>query len=119
MSGIVGLFGRDGGNVDRPLLEALTASLEFRGPDGREIWAEGSAGLGHTRVLAASRSPDERQLCTLDDRLCIAADIRLDYRDELIAKINDQGRHCPGNLTDAELVLFAYDTWGDDCLGYL
>ena len=119
MSGIVGLFSRDGAFANSALLQDLTASLAFRGPDGQAIWVEGQAGLGHTRFLAASRSKDDRQPCMLDERLWITADIRLDYREELIGRLRERGRHRLDDPSDAELVLYAYDTWGDDCLQYL
>jgi asparagine synthase (glutamine-hydrolysing) len=42
----------------------------------------------------------------------IQADARLDARDELIAKLEANG-------SDAELILLAYEKWGDDCVKHL
>ena len=42
----------------------------------------------------------------------IQANARLDARDELIAKLEANG-------SDAELILLAYEKWGDDCVKHL
>ena len=44
--------------------------------------------------------------------LTIQAHARLDARDELIAKLE-------ANRSDAELILLAYEKWGDDCVKHL
>ena len=44
MSGIAGILQLDGAPVDRPLLETMTRSLAYRGPDAQETWADGSVG---------------------------------------------------------------------------
>jgi len=119
MSGIVGLVSRDDAVASRDLLQDLTRSLEFRGPDGPAHWTQGPAGLGHTRFLAACCSNTEHQPCALDQRLWITADIRLDDRDELIGRLRDRGCRQLEHSSDAELVMHAYDAWGDDCLRHL
>ena len=119
MSGIAGLVNGDGTPLSRALLQDLAASLKFRGPDGQEQWLDGPVGLTHTRVLASSRAESERQPCMRDGRLWITADIRLDYRDELIGRLPARSGQKLSTSSDAELVLAAYDAWADDCLRYL
>jgi len=46
--------------------------------------------------------------------LSITANARLDARDELIAKLK-----LHGSISDPELILEAYETWGDDCVKHL
>ena len=45
----------------------------------------------------------------------ITADARIDGRDDLIAKLP----HTPRTESDAELILLAYQTWGEDCVKHL
>jgi asparagine synthase (glutamine-hydrolysing) len=45
----------------------------------------------------------------------ITADARIDGRDDLIAKLP----HAPRKASDAELILLAYQTWGEDCVKHL
>ena len=56
---------------------------------------------------------------SLGDRLFITADARIDARDELCARLRDCGRDLALDLPDPELVLHAYDAWGEGCLRHL
>jgi asparagine synthase (glutamine-hydrolysing) len=122
LSGFAGILNLDGTPVDRRLLERMTHSLAFRGPDAEEIWCAGSAGLGHALLRTTEESVRERQPFALDGRLWIAADARIDARPELIEKLRaNRGASNAVSLStpDAELILHAYDTWGDACVKHL
>ncbi len=119
MSGIVGIFGRDGALVDRPLLRSLTHFLSFRGPDAREVWAEGQVGFGHTLLRTTNESLAERQPLSLEAQFTIAADARIDCRAELLAALAKAGRKVRQIAPDAELILHAYAAWGENCVEHL
>jgi len=122
MSGFVGILNLDGTPVDRALLERMTRYLAFRGPDAQEVWCQGSVGLGHALLQITSGSTPEKQPAQLDGRLWITADARIDARAELIGKLKAKS-HAAGALSlstpDAELILHAYDTWGEACVEHL
>src|SRR5262249_55055141 len=73
----------------------------------------------------------ERQPLTLDGKLWLIADARIDGRAELIAELEAKLRRKvrfreSGNGTgperlpnDAELILLAYEAWGEDCGAHL
>jgi asparagine synthase (glutamine-hydrolysing) len=119
MSGIVGMFERGGAPVDRSLLEALTSLLIARGPDSRGISVAGPVGLGHTLLRTVRESSGEHQPASLDGRLWITADARLDRRAELIAEIERLAPTLPPAVSDGELILHSYAMWGNDCLQHL
>lgn len=119
MSGIVGIFGRDGAPVDRPLLRSLTHFLSFRGPDAREVWVEGQVGFGHTLLRTTNESLGERQPTSLDGRFTITADARIDCRAELLTALVNAGRKVRQVAPDSELILHAYAAWGEDCVEHL
>ena len=101
------------------LLARLIAAQRFRGPDGQGSWLRGSVGLGHTQHKTTLEAEREVSPTSLDDRLFITADARIDARDELCARLRDRGRDLPLDLPDPELVLHAYDAWGEGCLQHL
>lgn len=116
MSGFVGIWQRDGRPVDPAQLAALTESLRFRGPDGFATWHRGAVGLGHTRFTTHAGRDSEPQPLGLEGRFFIVGHIRLDAREELIARLchserSEESRSC----SDAALVLRAWRAWGADC----
>ena len=119
MSGIVGIFHRDGAPMDRALLQSLVDFLSYRGPDARESWMEGSIGLGHALLRTTRESSGERQPASLDRRYWIVADARLDGRLELLAELQRAKREVPSNAPDCELILQAYAAWGTPCVDHL
>lgn len=118
MSGIVGLVELDGAPVDRVLLERMTAFQRFRGPDGSSIWANGLVGLGHTLLKTTDEAQHEKQPCSLDGRVWITADARVDGRRDLIDSLSGK-REVGSAVTDPELILHAYHAWGEGCLEHL
>ena len=119
MSGIVGILRRDGGLVQRSLIESLTHALAFRGPDAGEVWAAGSVGFGHAMLRTTGESLGERQPASLDGRFWITADARIDCRAELETKLLSAGRKCRRGAPDSELILHAYAAWGEKCVEHL
>jgi asparagine synthase (glutamine-hydrolysing) len=120
VSGIVGIYDRSAAPVDRGLLQALAHFLSQRGPDGRGTWSQGPIGLGQTMLRTTRESQIERQPASLDGQLWITADARIDCREELEKKLEQQGRGAAGRTTtDSDLILRAYAAWGADCVQHL
>jgi asparagine synthase (glutamine-hydrolysing) len=119
MSGIVGIIHADGAPVDQELLERMTTSLSYRGPDAWNTWIAGPAGFGHTLLRTTFESEHEQQPCSLDGQVWITADARIDGRDDLINKLADKKCAVSKTITDVELILHAYHVWGEDCVKHL
>jgi len=115
----VGIFGRDGAPVDRPLLQSLAHSLSYRGPDACEVWAEGPVGFGHTLLRTTYESLAENQPASLDRQFWITADARIDCRAELETELKTEGRKVKPAAPDPELILHAYAAWGEACVQHL
>jgi asparagine synthase (glutamine-hydrolysing) len=115
VSGISGLLNLDGAPVDRGLLERMTASLAFRGPETVCAQPAPCVGLGHA-LLHLTDGPDRNeQPLTIDGREWIVADARIDARPDLEAALGRHARLEPARC-DAELILRAYRAWGEDCV---
>ena len=119
MSGICGIACLDGAPVARELLQAMTAFMVFRGPDAQDVWVDGSTGFGHTLLRTTFEAEREHQPCSLDSRVWITADARIDGRRELIDKLCGRGRSVSDDTTDPDLILHAYGVWGTDCVQHL
>lgn len=113
MSGIVGLYQSNGRPIEKPLLERMLAQMVHRGPDGQGLWIDGPIGLGHARLCTTPESLRERQpLADRTGRLLLTLDGRVDNREELRRALEAKGLILRDD-TDAELVLAAYECWGD------
>jgi asparagine synthase (glutamine-hydrolysing) len=119
MSGIAGIVNLDGAPADVAQLERLAAALAFRGPDAADVWSKGPAGLVHTLLRTAGESGGERQPASLDGKVWITADARLDARNELVKKFEALGVSCRSTSADCELILRAYAAWGEECVRQL
>jgi len=119
VSGIVGILNVDGTPVDRQVLERLAEFQKFRGPDAQHLWIDGHVGLGHALLKANDESARECQPFQLGDGIWIAADARVDGREDLVAKLTAASERPAPDAVDAELILRSYRAWGRACTDHL
>ena len=119
MSGISGIYFRDGRPLADADLQGQIRTLAHRGPDGRGTWASGSVGFGHQMLWTTPESLTESlPLHDAGRGLSITADARLDNRDELFP-VFSFGLRSEREVGDAELILRAYEKWGEHCPEHL
>ena len=115
MSAIAGIYHLDGHPADIPLLQRMMRAMSLRGPDGGGHWFSGPVALAHGMLHTTPESLREEQPLTDEaGALCLTFDGRVDNRDELRAALSSHGVRLRSD-TDAELVLRAYQAWGEDC----
>lgn len=112
MSGITGLFYRDDRVVDREDITRTIETIAHRGPDSGGIWCHHRIGLGH-RLLWTTPESLLECLPHRQGHFCITVDGRIDNREELIAALDLQDP--AEKITDSQLILAAYQKWGDRC----
>ena len=118
MSGICGQFNLDQAPVAKADLDPMTTLLRKHGPDATRHWHEGPVGFGHTLLATTPELEFEKQPFLHQPTRCvIVADVRLDYRRELLGALGQVDKH--DSIGDAELIMLAYLTWGEDCLDRL
>ncbi|NES85389.1 MAG: asparagine synthetase B, partial [Moorea sp. SIO2B7] len=115
MSGIVGIYYLNQEPIDRENIGQMLDILAHRGPDGADIWCEGSVGLGHRMLWTTPESLLEKlPLVNHSKNLVITADARIDNREELIVALELNDRPAE-KITDSQLILAAYEKWGEQC----
>jgi len=113
MSGIAGIIRFDGAPVEPGLIEKMTSAMAYRGPDGINHWVKGPVALGQCMLRTTPESLAESQpLVSEDGCLVLVMDGRLDNREELRRELEKQ-RIKIRTDTDPELVLGAYQLWGE------
>ena len=119
MSGIAGIIHFDGRPVEPGQVEAMTAAMHYRGPDGINHWRRGNVALGQCMLRTTPESLEETQpLTNEDESLVLVMDGRVDNWEELRRELLGKGAVLR-TRADAELVLRAYEVWGRDCLPHI
>jgi asparagine synthase (glutamine-hydrolysing) len=89
--------------------------LNHRGPDGSDTYQTDNVAMGHWHFWTTPEEVGEKQPLKLPGLpFRIVLDGRLDNRTELMVELKiepAEGSH----LSDAALVLYAYDRWGEQC----
>jgi asparagine synthase (glutamine-hydrolysing) len=116
MCGIAGIFVLDGGTVDPALLSRMSERIRHRGPDGDGTFLDGPVGLAHRRLAIIDLSGAAQQPMANEDgtlRLVYNGEIYnyVELMEELVTKGHRFHSRC-----DAEVILHAYEEWGQDCL---
>ena len=119
MSGICGLFRRDGRPVAPEEINRMVAAMAWLGPDGTSIWREGPVGFGHLLLKNTPESLYEQHpIRSRDGNLTLVATTRLDNREELLRAFGVP-RSEWGERTDPWLCLRAYEKWGENAAEHI
>ncbi len=110
MSAITGIMYKDKRKVDSTEVERMISTMRHRGPHAENVWCSNHIGLGNSLLHCTPESLNETQPFTRG-HLTITADARIDNRAELLNELAEEK-----TTTDSELILFAYEKWGEDCL---
>lgn len=113
MSGITGIFRRDGKDVDPADIKKMNDKIAHRGPDGSRVWCEGPVAFGHQMLHTTQESLHE--ILPFEDEefgLVITADARIDNRKDLAPKLGIEDNEY---VSDSYFIVKAYEKWGEKC----
>jgi asparagine synthase (glutamine-hydrolysing) len=113
MSGIAGIVRYDGEPVVRRDLERAANALKAHGPDRSDLMVTGGIGLVHVLMRMTPEDRFDRQPWRGASGAVIAADLRLDNRDDVLARIGVPIADA-GGWPDSRIVLAAWEKFGDD-----
>jgi len=114
MSGFAGVIDSEGRSADEQLLQRMTESLAFRGPDGTQIRTLPNAGFCFTFLRTGPAPQTASQPCTVDGKTWLIGDVRLDGRAELQELLKRKDIRIPAAVSDEELILHAWQVWGEE-----
>ena len=115
MSGLAGIYNLNNQPVHPALLNRMIDRIAHRGPDGSGCWLNGPVGMGHVMLQTTPQSLYERQpWLDESETICLTLDGRIDNREDLILSLEAADFHLRTD-TDAELMLRAYQRWGEHC----
>lgn len=112
MSGIAGQLRFDGQDVSRPELERVANALRAHGPDRSQVTAKSGIGLIHVLMRMTAEDLFEHQPWRGASGATITADLRLDNRDDMLARL---GVSAPDGMSwpDSKILLTAWERFGD------
>lgn len=118
MCGIAGIVNLDRKPAERGVLEEMAGALKHRGPDDTGVYLDGVIGLSHARLSIIDLSKDAHQpMPNEDSSLFIVHNGEIYNYIELKNDLIRLG-HVFKSKTDTEVILHAYEEWGERCLEY-
>ncbi len=119
MCGIAGILHFDGKPASPAHLKAMTDAIAHRGPDGEGHFTDGALGFGHRRLAIIDLSPAGRQpMMSQSGRYVLSYNGEVYNFKELRTELQALGYQFRSQ-TDSEVVLHAYEQWGEKCVDRL
>ncbi len=110
MCGIAGYYGF---GEDEALLREMNACIVHRGPDGEGYYTDGQVGLAHRRLSIIDIAHGQEPMISQDGQTVLVYNGEVYNYLDLRAELEALGRTF-STVSDTEVVLQAYQEWGDD-----
>jgi len=119
MCGIAGFLdarlSRD--NAER-LLDSMCRIMRHRGPDDQGVWVGDGAALGMRRLAIIDLAGGHQPIFNEDRSILVVLNGEIYNYRELRQALQERG-HCFGTNSDTEVIVHAYEEYGDDCVKHL
>jgi len=114
MCGIAGII-RFNQPISSAEIEGMTSALAHRGPDGDGIWIEDNIALGHRRLAIIDLATGKQPMSNEDGSIWVSFNGEIYNFMELRRELTEKG-HLFRTHSDTEVIVHAYEQWGDDCV---
>ena len=119
MSALAGIWRFDGKPQPDTDCARMLAAQQIYGPHDRRQWSDDTLAMGRRLFRTVPEDIYDRQpLQSLDGRLTLIADVRLDNRDDLIAEVGLAPAEAR-ELCDAAILLETLERWGEQAASRL
>ncbi|MEW6096096.1 MAG: asparagine synthase (glutamine-hydrolyzing) [bacterium] len=116
MCGIAGIYNLNNEPVSQDTLKRMCDIIRHRGPDDEGQWVDGNIGFGHRRLSIIDLSPAGHQPMSNEDKtVWITYNGEVYNYIELRSELEAKG-HCFNSHTDTEVIIHAYEEYGEECL---
>lgn len=118
MCGICGVIHLDGKPVTQQLLQAMTDSIQHRGPDGAGFYIDDNAGLAMRRLSIIDVAGSDQPLYNEDQSVALVFNGEIYNFQDLRADLAQKG-HTFHTAGDGETIAHLYEEHGADCFQHL
>jgi asparagine synthase (glutamine-hydrolysing) len=116
MCGVVGICSLAGPAAPQEAtVRKMLGMIRHRGPDEFGIYLDDRVSLGSARLSIVDLSSGQQPICNEDGSLWIVFNGEIFNHPELRAELEPLG-HRWRTASDTEMILHAYEQWGEDCL---
>lgn len=130
MSGIFGVFHRNGSPVEHSMLDTMRQAMADWGQDGYGVLLDGPVGMGQMRFFSTPEAKFEKMPIKfpvpflkirdhnpekkgMSGGIVFTASGRVDNREELIGQLSLRDLQTP--IADSDILYHAYLAWGENC----
>jgi len=96
----------------RKEIERVAERLPLYNSEQPQVWSREGGSFCFTLLKTGPAPQEATQPVTVDGKTRLIGDVRLDGRDELVSRLKSRGEECSTASTDEELVLRAWNRWG-------
>lgn len=118
MSGFAGIVRFDAdaerSGIDTNRAARIAKEIVFRGPDGQMQWSHPGVHFWFSFLKTGPAPQTRSQPLSFDGRVWLLGDVRLDGREDLLGRFLQRGEAIGRTSTDEELVLHAYQIFGEN-----
>lgn len=114
MCGICGIFGFN----DKQLVKSMAAVLKHRGPDDEGFYFNDNVALGHRRLSVIDIEGSHQPVHNEDESIWIVYNGEV-YNFQTLRQQLIQKGHRFYTSGDTEVIVHAYEEWGEDCVAKL
>ena len=118
MCGIAGIVHTDARAADRSALERMAVAMAHRGPDGSGVWTDGAIGPAHRRLAIIDLAGGRQPMVSAETGCVLTFNGEIYNYRELRTELAADGTRFI-EQSDTEVVLRAYEAWGDSCVAHL
>src|SRR5487761_70615 len=118
MCGICGVIGSENQPETAASLDRMMRAMEHRGPDGHGRFVAPRAAIGMQRLSIIDLPGGQQPLWNETDTLAVVFNGEIYNFAELRRSLESEG-HIFRTQSDTEVIVHAYETWGEDCVRHL